>query len=296
MMYRSVIPTIHLLLWTIPLAKVVATVDDEANLASFLPPPGDAAANRYRGVGTCSDAPCDDDLEFCGTDHTCHVYSCDHWYRWGPPEYTGHILQIMPVEIFRNTTVVLAKEPAEIPSLECVDVTLNVRAPSVIFGCTGWSCVGNNCQGYYAHNSPSQGVAQEFLQRCTARLGALEFVCHDDTRTDTVTAMTRSNDDKWNNFRTAVEFSDIQPCTTPTDGNRTDPLFIYTQYVSSPFFAVMGSSSTTDFNETHAAATLHSVLDFVDEDDSSGCPQSAGATWMAVVGMILWSMHSLLYQ
>jgi hypothetical protein len=46
---------------------------------------------RYKGVGNCSES-CTDHLEFCGTDGECHAYSCEAWYRWGPPEYTGHIL------------------------------------------------------------------------------------------------------------------------------------------------------------------------------------------------------------
>jgi hypothetical protein len=255
-------------------------LEESVDPSSFLQDPG--TPSRYRGAGNCT-TPCDEDLEFCGTDQTCHMYSCANWYQWGPPECTGHILGA-PVKIFSNQTMVISTETSLVPALECVDIVESVHGPSVIYGCAGWICIGDYCEGYSATHNPRTGIAQDFLRHCSARIGNLEYNCYDSHRESGGS----DNTPDWDNFLVTVENSVVN-CSNEYAPN---PEFLYTVYLASPMQGVTTGSSTSTFNATHASATVHSTLDFVEDDDSGGIRLANHLTWLFLVGTLLWFTRS----
>ena len=260
-------------------------IDDDiiAAASEFLLPEG--FPYRFYGAGNCSSSSitatsiiynstdvwnrtgCVERLEFCGTDNECHTYSCEDWYQWGPPEYTGHIHGIpiaFTTDSYPYRMYLVPQEEKEEFALSVLDCTQNHQVigpnayytPSIIFGCTGYVCSGDACQPYSEEIDAEEGLAVDFRRRCDAKgVGNIYgFVCRDngDTYNSDVPL---KEDNRFRSFLQAVETGVVNCSNAYADG----PKFLYSLSAEKRGSASFGGS-TADYNETYARATMHSSL------------------------------------
>jgi hypothetical protein len=231
---------------------------------------------RYQGSGNCSNSPCDLSVQFCGLDNRCHYYSCQEWYDFGPPEYTGHddgnsITFLSNLSYVTNDDNNDGNAGNAAAPLECeFDVpSSNVHSTAIIYGCTGWSCVGDLCEGYAEMNDPRDGVAHDFTQRCSAMNKNHRFLCYDlAVKTD------------FEHFLYIVGGGNIVNCSTEFVPS---PEFLYSIYLQTTFSGVFTGPRSQAFNETMAGTAMHSVLQEVKDDQQTSRSNEAGR----VIGLLL---------
>ncbi len=211
---------------------------------------------RYQGSGNCSNAPCDYEVQFCGLDDRCHYYSCQEWYDFGPPEFTGHDdgRSITFLSNFSYVTNDNGGDASAAP-LECeYEVpSSDVYSAAIVYGCTFWSCSGDLCSGYTDMNDPREGVAQDFTQRCSATNGNLSYVCYD-----------LAEETDLDQFLVNVEGS-IVNCSNELV---PEPKFLFSIHLQTIFLYVSGGASSEILNETMVRSAMHSMLQESHSDEA----------------------------
>ena len=231
---------------------------------------------RFKGAGNCSNSatgPCVEELEFCGTDNECHAYSCEAWYHWGPPEYTGHIHGI-PIA-YGDDSMYLETDGGDRQEneleLKCTDndnPTAGASyAPAIIYGCTSYICSGDGCDRYSKSVDRKEGLAMDYRRRCKADdLGTgYYFVCRDNGDLGNEN-YDLENDSRLQSFLQSVEYGAVNCSKDYADG----PKFIYNRIFKSmintnqwsPLIVASGPNKTAEFNETKAAVTMHTSLEY----------------------------------
>jgi hypothetical protein len=178
----------------------------------------------WQGIGVCSNPTCDyANGEFCGIDNVCHAYSCEDWYKFGPPDYTGH-----------------AQSPGTL-TCSSIPVPEEVAGHSAIYGCSAYS---------NAIDLPiGSSVGLKFTESCVARNANTTFEC----------MQLKSVDDdagRIENFVIAAEYSFIA-----CDNTTQEPTFMYQVHVGTLEGSVLASlESSYAFNETRVSRTIYSTL------------------------------------
>jgi hypothetical protein len=236
-----------------------------------------AEYGRFEGSGKCASA-CVERQEFCGTDNQCYRYGCTNWYRYGPPEFTGH--DDLP-ELERRSQ-----------NLNCQDVDATTDKNGIIYGCGG-----------YIDSPPpdGEGFAQGLTRECMAQNLDNQFVCYEmadnvDFEPFRKRAM---NCEAGGTGCYGVGYGTGSGMGYGTGSgmgsgglmcrNQSQtPRFIYQIYLECPGFAASIGSESEEFNETLAQTTMYSYL-----EDISQAPvqkfQLLGLHFLAVA-TVLWAL------
>jgi hypothetical protein len=202
------------------------------------------------GMGFCNNPICDyGNGEFCGSDNVCHPYSCEDWYEFGPPCYTG------------NTGGTL---------LQCISISVPEQTigHSVVYACGGFSNFVDLPFG-----PDVSGVGLKFTESCIAR----------NTKSNTTFECLQlrsviEDTDRINAFIAAANNS------TLTCANATEPKFIYQVDVTSFQFSgsYYGNKGSNVFNETMASRTITSKLSEGLSVSSSSSTESKSCLWLLI--------------
>jgi hypothetical protein len=214
-----------------------------------------AEYGRFKGSGNCASA-CVERQEFCGTDNHCHRYGCTNWYRFGPPEYTGHAGDVS--DNLRRRS-----------NLNCHEIDATTDKNGIIYGCGG-----------HIDSPPpdGEGFAQGLTHECIAQPSGSEF----SSSLLTFVCYEMADDTDFEPFRSRVmncKASDTECYGMGTGmGNGMNsgmmgygglvcrnesqtPRFVSQISLECPGFAATTGPESEVFNETLARMTMYSYLE-----------------------------------
>eukprot|EP00521_Asterionellopsis_glacialis_P008066 CAMPEP_0195288722 /NCGR_PEP_ID=MMETSP0707-20130614/5275_1 /TAXON_ID=33640 /ORGANISM="Asterionellopsis glacialis, Strain CCMP134" /LENGTH=226 /DNA_ID=CAMNT_0040348621 /DNA_START=258 /DNA_END=938 /DNA_ORIENTATION=- len=196
----------------------------------------------------------------------CYPYSCSNWYRYGPPEYTGHNgtssvhvdanlweTEELPSHIRRRRP----DSRSTVDELTCreQDLPEYLASVGVVYGCTG--ILGSP-------PDPVQGMDlyQKFTRSCVARNGPNQFHCYE-----------MSLDTDYTSLRKDAETARTQGMINCSKYNDTTEHFVYQVYLDLKSIGSVSTGSSSDsFDQNLAQTSLYSYLDIITTDECSSAP------------------------
>lgn len=237
-----------LLSFLLSLAPVIVGHGDGTVIAAT-----DSNNNRALQASNCtSDADCGSTQQFCGTNGTCLVYSCNNFYLYGNSSFTGN------------------NQAESGPPLVCSVVTGTIVRPvfASVYGCDD------------TLTEASRPYALAFTGICTATITAdTSFQCYDILNTST-----------FPEFVARTTNSSGYRCPSATQGSPKYSYYItrvIASYVPGNFsrFALStGPFDTTEFSSALASTSMYSILLTGTEPTSSSLRYSL-STLTAFVGI-----------
>lgn len=227
---------------------------------------------RWEGSGNCSANPCGW-RQFCGTNNMCYQYSCGKWYRYGPPEFTGHhgtapveLDFIEEEEIYTGDYSFPRIEDNAVADLSCENIPVpdDITQVGVMFDCFGPQHGNMNSPPPDSINGMI--LHQGFTRRCSALNVNTHYVCYEISPDTDFEALRRNSE--------IVHSNKMLHCS-PDLPNFMYGTYLYGTYLNGSLGIVGILSSSIGSNETYypfdeslARTTLYSYLGEVDDDNT----------------------------